>query len=69
MDHNILGRIGNIAIIDLLGTFGMSYVLSNINNDRVVNNFIYLFILGEFVHIVRKQETPIIKSLSTVSKF
>ena len=61
--HEIFGRIGNISVFDLFGTIGASIILSRFNKDEPINNFIYLFLIGEFAHILFKQETPIIKSL------
>ncbi len=67
--HELMGRIYGLAIIDIVGTIVIVYLLS-IYMKWTTWDFLgilaYAFILGEVVHYALGIETPIIRHLAGV---
>lgn len=70
--QNILGipkkgihsyRIYNLAYIDIIGTFFISYILSYIFNTSYVLMLIFIFLLGILLHHIFCVQTTIGKKL------
>ncbi len=59
-DHEVMGRVGGIAVVDVVGTAAIAYLLGNDTSSRI-GWFAGLFVLGEVVHVVMKKETPVTK--------
>ena len=49
--HNILGRVGGLAVIDIVGTVLVCIGVAKLLNLNVFLTVIFGFILGEFVHL------------------
>lgn len=61
-NHDVMGRIGGLAVIDVLATATVAVLLGNDTPSRL-KWFGVLFVVGEIVHVVLKKETPITKRL------
>lgn len=62
--HNILGRIGQFAIIDILGTIvGLEIILFLLKKTMKFRIILYIwaFLLGILVHNILGIETPLNK--------
>lgn len=63
--HELLGRMQGLAIIDILGTFVISFLIFKFYKKQDIKTllliFIILFIIGEFVHLFLNIKTPFLK--------
>lgn len=50
--HNILGRVGGLAVIDIVGTILVSFGVAKLLNLDVPLTIIFGFILGEVIHLL-----------------
>lgn len=63
MNHEILGRVGGIAVVDVVATAAVAVYLGKDSMSRL-NWFVGLVALGEVAHVVFKKETPITRLLT-----
>ena len=61
-DHDLLGRIGGYAVIDVLGTVGLGYVASELRRTPLVPTIAAAFIAGEMVHWYMGINTPLLQA-------
>lgn len=61
--HDSMGRIGGLAVVDIVGTIGIAYVASKVLKTNFAATLVVCFIAGEVVHLAFKVETPITKAL------
>jgi hypothetical protein len=60
--HTLLGRIGGLAVIDILGTFLACLLISRFYfKENIIALFLILFIIGELVHLFLNIKTPFLK--------
>ena len=64
--HDSMGRIGQIAIIDFVGTIAVVVLIGwwmNWQTARIIYWIVIALVLGEVVHIALKIDTPITRAL------
>ncbi len=57
--HDFMGRIYGLAVIDIVGTVIIVYLLSAYMKWNFITLLIWAFIIGEVVHVIMGIETPI----------
>lgn len=63
--HDSLGRFFGIAVIDVVGTVVIAYLIAKYWNYSFLNVLIVLLVLGEAMHIAFDQSTPITRLVLT----
>lgn len=61
--HDILGRIGPFAVIDVVLTFVGGYALAFYMSWRILPTIIAAFVVGELVHLFFNIDTPFTRLL------
>lgn len=60
-DHNLLGRVYGYAVIDVLGTAAIGYVLANRFDAPLAPTMLATFAAGEGVHWAMGINTPLLE--------
>lgn len=66
--RNKFPRVLGMSSFDILGTMVFAYPISYYTDTSFTKSFIGLFVLGEVLHVVFKQETPVIKFIKDINK-
>ncbi len=61
--HDALGRLFGIAVIDVVGTILIAYLIAKYWGYSFAKVLIILLVLGEAMHIAFDQSTPITKMM------
>jgi MFS-type transporter involved in bile tolerance (Atg22 family) len=65
--HTLLGRINGLAVIDILGTFIISFLILKFykkeNFENIFLLFIFLCVIGELVHVFLNIQTPFLQKI------
>ncbi len=61
--HDFMGRIYGLAVIDIVGTVIIVYLLSAYMKWNFITLLIWAFIIGEVVHVIMGIETPITRAM------
>lgn len=62
-DHDILGRVGGYAVVDVLGTVAIAYAVSVRQDMPVVPTIVAAFVAGEIVHWTMGVNTPLLSKV------
>jgi hypothetical protein len=57
-DHELMGRVGGLALIDIVGTVAIAYML-----HPSYKSIVLALIVGELVHLALGIRTPIVDKL------
>jgi hypothetical protein len=57
--HDLMGRIGPLAVIDVVGTALIAFVGARFLGWNPWRTVAYAFVLGEAVHLALNLETPV----------
>mmetsp|Transcript_23375 Transcript_23375/g.58329 ORF Transcript_23375/g.58329 Transcript_23375/m.58329 type:complete len:82 (-) Transcript_23375:310-555(-) len=63
-NHDALSRLGQLAVVDTLGTLLVAAVLARANGWAVLPAFAALLVAGEVVHVLAEVETPVTRALA-----
>jgi multidrug resistance efflux pump len=61
--HDLMGRIGPFAVVDIVGTIGAAYLISKAFKTNFIATTATLFVVGELVHVAFKVKTPVTEVL------
>lgn len=59
-------RIGNIAVVDLVGTILIAYIFSLLTKTNFIWCLIAFLIIGEILHIMFCVDTPVTRFIQSV---
>lgn len=59
-DHDLLGRVYGYAVIDIVGTLGIAYLLANRLETPLAPTIAATFAAGELVHWAMGVNTPLL---------
>jgi hypothetical protein len=59
-DHDLLGRVGGYAVIDVVGTFAIAYGIARIWDAPVTPTIVAAFVIGEITHWAMGINTPLL---------
>ena len=62
--HECLGRVGGIAVFDVVATIGVCLYISRVYHTDPYKTMAFGFVAGEVVHVVLGVQTPVTRSLS-----
>jgi hypothetical protein len=63
-NHDALGRLGQLAVVDTVGTLLFAAVVARANGWAALPAFVALLVAGEVVHVVAGVETPVTRALA-----
>jgi hypothetical protein len=66
--HELMGRVGDFAVIDIAGTAVGGYLLAKYMNWNPFATVTGAFIVGEGVHYILKIDTPFLDKIDATLK-
>lgn len=64
--HNILGRVGGLAVVDIVGTIVGAVLFSRATGYNMPMTIAGAFVVGELAHFYFEQDTPITEKITAV---